>query len=153
LFDNFFFREIQTQFLNCLFKLTSSCPSKNYFPQSFPDLNSHFFSWVAFFQNKVLTISLQSLTNFNKLHFAMFSLFYRSPKPACLTAYSNSHQAVLPKTTSYNLCHISTPIFFMGISLEKNEKFVNLLEIFFEGPMSPLRKFILYNLFTILIKF
>jgi hypothetical protein len=74
-------------------------------------------------------------------------------KKSNLTAYSSSHQAVLPKPTFYNLLQISTSYLFIGISLEKNEMFVNLLVIFFQSPMSPHTKFILYNLFPILIKF
>ena len=63
---------------------------------------------------------------------------------------SNSYQALLPKTTSNNLFQIFTPSLFMASILEKNEKFVNLLETFFQGPKELSSKKILYNLYQIL---
>ena len=75
-------------------------------------------------------------------------LFYWNPNTVCLTVHWNSHQAVLPKTTSSNSLQIFTPFLFMGSNLEKNEKFYNSLEPFFKSYEK-----ILYNLITILIKF
>ena len=97
-------------------------------------------------QNKVFTICLQSLTNISKLRYSMFSLFYRNPKTVYLTAISNSHQTVLPKTTSYNLLQIFFPFLFMGFSLEKNEKFVNLLQTFLKASKSSFSKYIFCTL-------
>ena len=101
---------------------------------------------------KVFTICLQSLSIFNKLRFLMSSLFEKT-KHSFWTVYSNSHQAVLAKTTSHNLFQIWTPSLFMGSILEKNEKFFNLLETFFQRPKELSSKKSLYNLFTIFIKF
>ncbi len=94
----FLFSRNPKTFFYCLFKLTSSCPSESYFPESFPDFDSISFhgfysiekwkvfqSFGDFFQGsiqlsskKVFTICLQSLSNFNKLSFLMISLFEKS---------------------------------------------------------------------------
>ncbi len=92
----------------------------------------------------LFSICFQSLSNFNKHLVFWWFLFLRNPK----TMYSNSHQAVLPKTTSNNLFQIFTPSLSMGFIPEKNETFVNLFETFFKSSKSSSLKS-LYNLFLI----
>ena len=74
-------------------------------------------------------ICFQSLPNFNKHLVFWWFLFSRNLKTVFWTVYSNSHQAVLWKTTSHILFQIFTPSLFMGSILEKIEKFLNLLLI------------------------
>ena len=140
------FEKSKNSFFNCLFKLKSSCPSKNYFPQSFPDFYSNslhgFYSgekWEVcqsfgdfFFKgskSSPLKKSLQSLYNLyqilKNLVFWKF-LFLKNPKTVFWTAHSNTHQAVLPKTTSHNIFLIFTPSLLIGFILEKNEKFFSI---------------------------
>ena len=79
--------------------------------------------------------TLQSVFSLKQIYF-VFDVFTlkKNPTKVCLTVYSNSHQAFIPKSTSNNLFQISTPFLFMGISLEKNEKFQNLFETFLHAP-------------------
>ena len=103
----------------------------------------HFFAWAqkALLQNKVLTICLQSKSNFNKLSFLMIPLFEKS-KIFFWTVNSNSHPAVLPKTTFHNLFQIFTPSLLMGSIVEKKwEVCRSFKEFFFKGrKTSPLKK-------------
>ena len=81
-----------------------SGPQRVLFPNIFFSLCNKF--------HKIITNS--TLINLNKLCFSMFS-FYRNPKSVCITVYSNSHQAVFPKTTAYNLLQIFTSLFSWAI--------------------------------------
>ena len=144
--------------MNFLFKFTWSCPFTNYFPQSFqiftpslfmgsiPEKNEKFANLLdTFLQGpKKLSFkikSLQSVSNLNQiltnLVFWWF-LFSRNPKTVFWTVYSNSHQTVLPKTTSRNLFQIFTPSLFMGSVMEKNKKFFNLFGDFFSRAQRAL---------------
>ncbi len=100
-----FFKISKNSFLNCFFILTSSFLSESYIQQSFPDFDS--ISFHGFYSREKLIL------------FFWWFLFLSNPK-IFLTVYSNSNQAVLPKTTSHILFQIFTPSLFMGSILEKN---------------------------------
>ena len=155
------FGKSKNSFLNCLFKITSSCPSKNYFPQSFPDFYSislhGFYSgekWEVFqsfghvfaraqkaiLENKVFTIWYNLNQILTHSVFWWF-LFLRNPKNSflnCLFKYTSS-------CTSKNYFPQSFPDFysisFHGFySGEKWEVFQSFGDFFFKGPKSSLSK-------------
>ncbi len=159
-------------FLNCLFKLKSSYPSKNYFPQSFPVFYSICFhgfysdeKWEVFqhfrdfFQGSKKDLSseksiylLKFLSNFKKPVFLMISLFQKSKKSFlnCLFKLKSSYPSknYFPQyfPDFYSIC-------FHGFYSGEKWKVYQYFRNFFQGSKDFSSEKSVYNLFTIYITF